>query len=84
MKGYIHAVDVSYDPSKTYEHDFRGVLKVGIPHVPTTFFNRLLPWGEIASEDSRHCYKQSWEMMFYKSRYDKEGGVYPPDQQYNG
>lgn len=87
IKGYIKAIDVAYDPGKTYDEKFEGVLKVGITHISTTFYNRLLPRGQVREEvGPQHAdyYKQSWEMMAYKSRYDQEERVYPPNWKYSG
>ncbi len=38
IPGYVNVVDASYDPAKTYAHDFKGILKVYPAHLAITFY----------------------------------------------
>lgn len=50
--GYINVVDASYNPAKTYAHDFKGILKVYPAYLATTFYYRLIARGEEKEQGS--------------------------------
>lgn len=80
ISGYVNVVDATYDPSETYAHEFKGVLKVHPAHISTTFYHRLLPRGQQRGTEEWWGYKQEWETMYMRAhgRDGREGGVYPP------
>lgn len=50
----------------------------------TTFFARLIPRGD-PDDDPQVINKmrQSWDVMYYKARYDEQDNIYPPKSIYN-
>lgn len=79
---FVYAVDSTYCESRLskYRHGFTGALKVSLPHVMTTFYARLDP---SADPNETKKMKQSWDVMFYKARYDQEHRTYPPRSLFN-
>lgn len=82
IPGYVNVVDASYDPAKTYAHDFKGVLKVHPAHLATTFYHRLITRGQEKDPGLEQwwSYKQDWETMYMcaHGKYGRTGGIYPP------
>jgi len=82
IPGYVNVVDASYDPAKTYAHDFKGFLKVHPAHLATTFYHRLITRGQEKEQGSEQWwgYKQDWETMYMRAhgRFGRKGGIYPP------
>lgn len=53
-------------------------MRVCLPNLLTTFFARLAPRGSVEDKpEATSKMMQSWDVVYYKARYDPEK-VYPP------
>lgn len=80
-RGFVNAADATHMESSRehYQHGFKGFLKISLTNVMTTFFARLIPRGD-PNDDPQVVNKmwQSWDVMYYKARYDEKDNIYPP------
>lgn len=82
-RGFVVAADASHTPEKlsTYHNGFTGSVRVAFTHVFTTFYARLIPRGDPDEKPSAKVgVRQSWDLVYFKARYDKKEEVYPPDR----
>jgi hypothetical protein len=77
--GWIWAVDptlTAKDRLASYQHSFKGAVKVSLIHVLTTFYARLDPSADPADLKGA---RQAWDVVHAKAELNKhEQGVYPP------
>lgn len=79
-RGFVLAADAAHTVEKlqTYHHGFTGSLRVGLPHIFTTFWARLIPRGDLNGNQAKQVAElQSWDMAYFKARYDCNK-IYPP------
>lgn len=85
-RSWVWAADATHTAAslQTYKHGFQGSVKVCLPNLLTTFVARLARRGsEDDKPDVTNKMMQSWDVVYYKARYDRGGKVYPPVSIYN-
>jgi hypothetical protein len=80
--GWIWAVDpsVSEERLTSYQHDFKGSVKVSLIHVLTTFYARLDPKADSSKVKDL---TQAWDVVHLKAMLNKPDGIYPPTASLN-